>query len=188
MKWAFAISLLTTTAMATPVPAPDVDAYRLRVISNEKAIGGEVLRVSNGKVGVFKSVEAPELAVYVAPAARSDQVILHSYPAGASDNVLALIGENNLLTLSTVEDPSVKGLRPNSTIDWSFSMDRRAPPAAEGSRDTSKDLLYTARSGKWIAMPQGNAGDWVMMFRAAGDGYTVTIDMPAKIVYERIEW
>lgn len=125
--------------------------------------------------------------MYVAPAARSDQVILHSYPAGASDDVLALIGENDVLTLSTIENPSLKGLRPNSTIDWSFSMDRRAPPTPAGSRDTGKDLLYTARSGKWIAYQEGGQGDHVMKFRADGDNMLGTIDMPAKIVYERIQ-
>jgi hypothetical protein len=159
-------------------------------------------------IGIFKSVKAPTLEVYASPAARSDQVILHTYPT--SDKVLALVGENDLLNLSTLEDPTVKGLRPNSTLDWSFSMDRRSPPAAEGRPDTSNHLLYTKRVGKWVAMPQGGKGDYVIKFRgstlpgspptpppkrraltiitADGDSMVITVDLPAQIVYERIEY
>lgn len=186
MKWSLTTALLTATALATPVPAPDGDAYRLRIISLEKSLNGQILSVHNGLVGVFKSVKAPTLEVYALPAARSDQVTLHSYPGG-SDTVLALIGENDLLNLSTVEDPNARGLRPNSTIDWSFSMSRRAPPVAEGRPDTSNRLLYTGRSGSWVTMPSGPSGqDYVVKFKG-GDSYAISVDLPAQIVYERIE-
>jgi len=175
----------------------------------EKSLNGQILSVHNGLVGVFKSVKAPTLEVYALPAARSDLVTLHSYPAG-SDTVLALIGENDLLNLSTVEDPNARGLRPNSTIDWSFSMSRRAPPVAEGRPDTSNRLLYTGRSGNWVTLPSGpNGQDYVVKFKGGtcpiprslfmtislnqmltnvtGDSYSISVDLPAQIVYERIE-
>ena len=187
MKWTFAVAFLAAKGLASPVPAPDVDAYRLRIISSEKSLNGQILTVQDGLIGVFKSVKAPTLEVYASPAARSDQVILHTYPT--SDKVLALVGENDLLNLSTLEDPTVKGLRPNSTLDWSFSMDRRSPPTAEGRPDTSNHLMYTKRAGKWVAMPQGGKGDYVIKFRGTdGDSMIIAVDLPAQIVYERIEY
>jgi len=180
-------AFLAASALATPVPAPDVEAYRLRVQSSEKSLNGQALSIYNGQVGIFRTVSAPALEVYVAPAARSDLIVLHTYPAGSSDNVLAIVGENGLFNLTTLEDPNARGLRPNGTVDWGFSMSRRAPPASEsGKPDTSNLLLYTGKTGNWIAWPVNGEKDYVIKFRG-NEGYLAHIDMPAKIVYGRIE-
>jgi hypothetical protein len=124
---------------------------------------GKTLSVLNGKIGLFEDQAATTLEVFAVPGARSDQVVLHTYPIGIQDTVVAIVGDNDLYNLATLQDPVLQGLRPNNTVDWSFTM------AMRGDRERNEpenSLRYLSKPGSWVVFPHvSGKGEFVVKFR-----------------------
>ncbi|KAK3341122.1 hypothetical protein B0T25DRAFT_331602 [Lasiosphaeria hispida] len=188
MKWTFALGLFTATTLASPALIPGgggLNVYKLRLSSRTKSLDGQYLGVNGSTVGVFKSTSsATPVQFYPVTDRKTGLVELHTYPIGAVDEILALVGTNGLLTFSNVADPAKAAFPRGTTCDWKSFRLAGGNPTGPGR--PSNALAYAGSNGSWTAFPSGNKGDWSVKWKGA-DTFTTADNMPIEVVYEPVE-
>jgi hypothetical protein len=123
-----------------------------------KEIDGSILTLKDNQIGIFPG--APAVQFYTAPTdERPGTVELHKYPVAGSDQVLAFIGNNELLDFFVINPITVpKG----TTYDWkSFSLVSKS----QGAGKPDNLVTYASKNGgNWVAFQTGSDG-WAINWR-----------------------
>ncbi|KAK3329571.1 hypothetical protein B0H66DRAFT_526955 [Apodospora peruviana] len=185
MKWqTFTLSLFASAGLASPVAldaSPKV--YALRLSSQTQSLNGKYLGVNGTLVGVYKNSPSV-LRFYPVPSADDKKadaglVELHTYPSGAVDHALALVGaeSHGLMDLTDVVNPAASNFPKGTKCDWtSFSLNKN-----------KNSVAYAGGSGKWVAFPSGTAGgEWSVKWKSS-TAMTIETYMPVDVVYEEVE-
>jgi len=182
MKWqTLALSFLASTGLASPIAADAKPGavYALRLVSNYKSLDGKYLGVDGSLVGIYKRASALRFTPTTNP--KTGLVELHTFPHGAVDQALALVGSESqgLLDLTNVANPASASFPKGTKCDWtSFHL---------ADTKAGATVTYAAESGGWVAFPAASgAGEWSVKWK---DPEAITIQnfMPVKVVYEPVD-
>lgn len=188
----------------TPFPClpPSPPTNTLPPSTNEK-YNGKYISTNGSFVGIFRTGASKPLQVY-AIQGTGGLVELRTYPETSSSQSLVLLGgENDNLSLTTIQNPAAASFPRGTTCDWtSFKLGGGNPPAAGRgdnvvtyARAKSGDVFsvtdFGAQSGTAVQLRRGRLSVPVLMVvveanTVIGDLIHIDIVFPVTITYERV--
>jgi len=185
---AFALSLLASTALATPVRR-DINhpVYTLRLSSHDDSLDGLYLTTAP-KPG-NANANATTLGVSTASPAAGPTIKFYAVldpstqlselrTPSTTETALAVVGTNGLLDFASLADPAgaAGSLPEGTTVDWtSFRLDQAEGTVGYGAKGSE---------GSWVAFPvDGEA--WAVKWKGA-NAWTTDNYLPVQVVFEPV--